>query len=80
LTAKQAPAVKIVFADTDPRDRRPKWERIADTLDASFPNVAAMMSEAKTDVVAFTAFLLTHWQKILVQPHRTARQENQAPR
>lgn len=31
---------------------------------ASFPKVAAMMAEAKTDVLAFTAFPKAHWQKI----------------
>lgn len=37
---------------------------VADTLAASFPKVAAMMAEAKTDVLAFTAFPRAHWQKI----------------
>jgi len=30
----------------------------------SFPKVAAMMAEAKTDVLAFTSFPKGHWQKI----------------
>ena len=41
-----------------------QWDRVADTLAGSFPKVADMMSQAKTDVLAFTAFPKAHWQKI----------------
>jgi Transposase, Mutator family len=57
-------AVKTIFAHTDPADVADQWDRVADTLAASFPKVAAMMGEAKTDVLAFTAFPKAHWQKI----------------
>ena len=68
MSAKHAPAVtaavKTIFAHTDPEEVAAQWDRVADTLAASFPKVAAMMGEAKTDVLAFTAFLKAHWQKI----------------
>jgi putative transposase len=68
VSAKHAPAVtaavKTIFAHTDPEEVAAQWDRVADTLAASFPKVAAMMSEAKTDVLAFTAFPKAHWQKI----------------
>jgi transposase-like protein len=68
VSAKHAPAVtaavKTIFAHTDPDDVAEQWDRVADTLAASFPKVAAMMAEAKTDVLAFTAFPKAHWQKI----------------
>ncbi|MEO9330666.1 IS256 family transposase, partial [Gordonia aurantiaca] len=68
VSAKQAPvvtaAVKTIFAHTDPADVAAQWDQVADTLSGSFPKVAAMMDEAKTDVLAFTAFPHTHWQKI----------------
>ncbi|BBX96104.1 hypothetical protein MLAC_13980 [Mycobacterium lacus] len=68
VAAKHAPAVtaavKTIFAHTDPADVADQWDRVADTLAASFPKVAAMMGEAKTDVLAFTAFPKAHWQKI----------------
>jgi putative transposase len=68
VAAKHAPAVtaavKTIFAHTDPADVADQWDRVADTLAASFPKVATMMSEAKTDVLAFTAFPKAHWQKI----------------
>jgi len=57
-------AVKTIFAHTDPEEVAAQWDRVADTLASSFPKVAAMMGEAKTDVLAFTAFPRAHWQKI----------------
>ncbi|OHU81425.1 IS256 family transposase, partial [Mycobacterium talmoniae] len=68
VSAKHAPAVtaavKTIFAHTDPAEVAEQWDRVADTLAASFPKVATMMGEAKTDVLAFTAFPKAHWQKI----------------
>ena len=68
VAAKHAPAVtaavKTIFAHTDPADVAAQWDQVADTLSGSFPKVAAMMDEAKADVLAFTAFPRTHWQKI----------------
>ena len=68
VSAKHAPAVtaavKTIFAHTDPAEVAAQWDRVADTLAGSFPKVAAMMGEAKTDVLAFTAFPQAHWQKI----------------
>jgi putative transposase len=57
-------AVTTIFAHTD-RDALPaQWDTVADTLEPSYPAVAAMMSEAKTDVPAFAEYPLAHWQKI----------------
>jgi hypothetical protein len=68
VAAKHAPAVtaavKTIFAHTDPEEVAAQWDRVAATLAPSFPKVAAMMAEAKTDVLAFTAFPRAHWQKI----------------
>lgn len=68
VSAKHAPAVtaavKTIFAHTDPVEVAAQWDRVADTLAASFPKVATMMADAKTDVLAFTAFPKAHWQKI----------------
>jgi putative transposase len=57
-------AFKTIFADTDPEEVAAQWDRHTDTLAANFPKAAAMMAEAKTDVLAFTAFPKAHWQKI----------------
>ena len=57
VAAKHAPAVtaavKTIFAHTDPDEVAAQWDRVADTLASSFPKVAAMLGEAKTDVLAF---------------------------
>ena len=57
-------AVKTVFAHTEPCEAAAQWDTTADSLAGSFPKVAAMMNEAKADVLAFTAFPRAHWQKI----------------
>lgn len=57
-------AIKTVFAHTDPDAVGAQWDQVADTLADSFPKVAAMMREAKHDVLAFRAFPKAHWQKI----------------
>ena len=62
--AFHARPVKTIFAHTDPGEVTAQWGRVADTLAASFPKVAAMRGEAKTDVLAFTAFPKAHWQQI----------------
>jgi putative transposase len=68
VAAKQIPpvmaAVKTIFAHTEPDAIHAQWDQVADTLEPSFPKVSAMMREAKTDVLAFTAFPKAHWQKI----------------
>lgn len=68
VSAKHSPAVtaavKTVFAHTDPAEVARQWDQVADTLTGSFPKVAAMMHDAKHDVLAFTAFPRAHWQKI----------------
>lgn len=68
VSATHAPAVtaavKTVFAHTDPEEVAAQWDTVADSLAGSFPKVAAMMNEAKADVLAFTAFPRAHWQKI----------------
>ena len=57
-------AIKTVFAHTEPDAVAGQWDQVADTLAESFPKVAAMMRDAKHDVLAFRAFPKTHWQKI----------------
>ncbi|CAG7581842.1 IS256-like element ISRo1 family transposase [Rhodococcus opacus] len=66
--SKHAPAVmaavKTVFAHTDPDEVAAQWDQVTDTLAGSFPKVSSMMREAKCDVLAFSGFPRSHWQKI----------------
>jgi putative transposase len=68
VSAKHVPpvmaAVKTIFAHTEPDAVEVQWDQVTDTLAKSFPKVAAMMREAKEDVLAFRAFPKAHWQKI----------------
>lgn len=68
VSAKQVPpvmaAIKTIFAHTEPDAVAEQWDNVADTLAGSFPKVAAMMRDAKHDVLAFRAFPKAHWQKI----------------
>ncbi|MGW4126093.1 IS256 family transposase [Nocardia sp. NPDC004711] len=57
-------AIKTVFVHTEPDEVGAQWDQVADTLSASFPKVAAMMTAAKHDVLAFAAFPRAHWSKI----------------
>jgi len=45
---------------TDPTEVGEQWDQVAASPESAFPKVAAMMGEAKTDVLAFTAFPKTH--------------------
>ena len=68
VSAKQVPlvmaAIKTIFAHTEPDAVAARWDNVADTLAGSFPKVAAMMRDAKADVLAFRAFPKAHRQKI----------------
>jgi putative transposase len=55
-----------------PHDLRPTrrrhvaatWDSVRDQLAAAFPKIGPLMDEAKTDVLAFTAFPRSHWPKV----------------
>ena len=40
------------------------WDEVHDQLTRAFPKIGPLMDEAKTEVLAFTAFPRAHWQKI----------------
>ena len=41
-----------------------QFDRIVNTLEPQFPQVGAMLVEARDDLLAFSAFPLEHWRKI----------------
>lgn len=57
-------AVKTIFAHTEPDAIDQQWDQVADTLAASFPEVAVMREGAKEHVLAFGSFPQSHWQRI----------------
>ena len=68
VPAKQQPVVtagvRTIFAHTERKDVAAQWDQVAESFQGPLPKVAAMMREAKTDVLAFLPFPKTHWQKI----------------
>ena len=59
-----AAVFRTVFAQPDPDAVRDAWDEVAAQLGARFPKVAALMADAKPEVLAFRAFPRAHWQKI----------------
>jgi transposase-like protein len=59
-----AAAFRSIFALTDPADVSARWDEVEATLAERFPKAAASMRDARTDILAFTAFPAEHWRKI----------------
>ena len=59
-----AAAFRSIFALTDPAEVAARWDEVAATLGERFPRAAALLVDARTDVLAFTAFPVSHWRKI----------------
>ena len=57
-------AIQTIFAQPDARAVREQFERIVATLDDRFADVATMLTDAKEDLLAFTAFPEAHWRKV----------------
>jgi putative transposase len=59
-----AAAVRTIFAQPDAEAVHQQFDRIVAMFDAQFPDVAAMLVDAKVDLLAFSAFPIEHWRKI----------------
>jgi putative transposase len=57
-------AIQTIFAQPDARAVAEQFERIVATLDDQFPDVATMLTDAREDLLAFTAFPEAHWRKV----------------
>jgi putative transposase len=57
-------AIQTIFAQPDARAVREQFERIVATLDDQFPDVATMLTDAREDLLAFSAFPEAHWRKV----------------
>ena len=57
-------AFRSIFALAEPDELTARYDEVTDTLAARLPKVAAMLADARTDVLAFTAFPRAHWRKI----------------
>jgi transposase-like protein len=57
-------AVRTIFAQPDAASVREQLEEVAAKLAPGFPAVATMLTEAREDLLAFSAFPVAHWRKI----------------
>ena len=57
-------AFKTVFAQVSGPDMHAQWDQVTATLEDRFPKAAALMTSAKEEVLAFTAFPPEHWRQI----------------
>ena len=68
VPVKQRPAVvamlKTIFAQETAADARAQWNTVADALRERTPKLAALMDEARDDVLAYTDFPREHWPQI----------------
>ncbi len=57
-------AIQTIFAQPDANSVREQFDRIVGTLEGQFPDVATMLTDAKEDLLAFSAFPEAHWRKV----------------
>lgn len=57
-------AIQTIFAQPDAGAVREQFDRIVGTLGTQFPDVATMLTDAKEDLLAFSAFPVEHWRKV----------------
>ena len=59
-----AAVFRTIFAQPDAATVAATWDSVRDQLVAAFPKIGPLMDEAKTEVLAFTAFPRNHWSKV----------------
>lgn len=59
-----AATIRTVFVQPDATSAREQWERVTESFRGRFDRVAALMDEAKEDVLAYLAFPQAHWKQI----------------
>ena len=59
-----AAAIRTIFAQPDAASVAEQFDDIATKLERMLPKVAAMMREAKEDLLAFTGFPQAHWRQL----------------
>ena len=59
-----AAVFRTIFAQPDADAVAATWDHVRDELSVRFPKIGPLMDEAKSEVLAFTAFPRAHWSKI----------------
>ena len=56
--------ISTIFAQTTPEAVTAQYSQVTDSLQGSFPQVAAMLEAAEPDLTAFAGMPREHWQKV----------------
>ena len=68
VTSKQRPGViamiKTIFAQESAKQVREQWQAVTEALRERAPKLAAMMDEAREDVLAYTIYPKDHWPQL----------------
>ncbi|GMA20894.1 IS256 family transposase [Arsenicicoccus piscis] len=56
--------ISTIFAQTSPETVRETYHQVTASLEATLPQIAAMLTEAEKDLTAFATFPTDHWKKI----------------
>jgi putative transposase len=59
-----AAAIRTIFAQPTSQEVADQLDKVAAMLQPKFPVVAAMLTDAREDLTAFTAFQVAHWRKL----------------
>src|SRR5215208_254315 len=59
-----AAAIRTIFAQPTAAEVTDQLDKVAAMLASKFPAVATMLTDAREDLTAFTAFPLAHWRKL----------------
>ncbi len=59
-----AAVFRTIFVQPDPATVAASWDEVRGQLAGRFPKIGTLMDNAKTEVLAFTAFPRPHWPKI----------------
>jgi putative transposase len=63
-TEMVAAVFRTIFGQPHAEAVSDTWDEVPQQLTRAFPKIGPLMDEAKTEVLAFTAFPRAHWQKI----------------
>ena len=56
--------IRTIFAQPDAASVREQLDEVVAKLEPRFPGVARMLSDAREDLLAFSAFPVAHWKKV----------------
>ena len=59
-----AAMVRTIYQQLSPEEVHAQADRVVVQLEEHFPQAAQMLADALPDILAFTAFPVSHWQKL----------------